>query len=433
MKLKSLIFFSFCLIFCGCTSEQGENWELTFPQEIMLSQEENEKLSYALEGVFYGRNWNGEWQSIAGKTPEEKRESRVQQEKFIFNLLNQTYEANFLTENAEDVPLKLDFQLREVDNGYDGEEIGGKWKQMIFEKSSLDRIIQDLFWVSRNEKIDTDQLNREVWIDGFLLSGEQYYFFNYRYYGENLIHNKGRGTRFLISKVQQESESDFSFFATYEDDALSGVCEVDFKAVKNPWSAFWYTVKEFRVQNCEKLWSYTAIPEGASPLLLGSEQSISKPEKGSSVGEKREISLDLNNDGIEEYFSIGYDSPNGSLLLGVNGDRGRNFVYDFTDEVTVTEGEEIVDTSAPQRIEFHFGDFDQDDEKEVFVAISNGKDLVEGVIYKLWGDEGFYEIGRLKGKEYFIFDEEQGIFYAPYAQKGLSRTFVWKDGKLVVK
>ncbi|MBQ7074842.1 hypothetical protein IJM86_07545 [bacterium] len=91
----------------------------------------------------------------------------------------------------------------------------------------------------------------------------------------------------------------------------------------------------------------------------------------------------MNNDGIEEYFSIGYDSPNGSLLLGVNGERGRNFVYDFTDEVTATTGEEIVDATAPQRIEFHFGDFDQDQEKEVFVAISNGKEVLEGVIYKL--------------------------------------------------
>ena len=240
--------------------------ETTYPQEITLSQEETEKLSYALEGIFYGRTWNREWQSVAGTTPDEKHESRIQQEKFVYNLLNTRFEE--VAEEKKEHFVDLDFQLREVDDEHYGEYLNDKKQQLLFKKTDLDPIIADLFGVKRDEKIDFDQLNREVGIDGFLLSGDQYYFFSYQYYGDILIHNKGRGTDFQITKVQQESPSDFSFFATYQDDAFSGICNVDFKAEQKKGSEFGYTIKEFRVQNCERFSDFTLIPDGLSVLFL---------------------------------------------------------------------------------------------------------------------------------------------------------------------
>ena len=430
MKLKSLIFFSFLCLLGGCLPSTDET---TYPQDITLSQEETEKLSYALEGIFYGRTWNGEWQSVAGTTPDEKHESRIQQEKFVYNLLNTMFEE--VAEEKKEHFVNLDFQLREVDDEHYGEYLNDKKQQLLFKKTSIDPIIADLFGVKRDEKIDSDQLNREVWIDGFLLSGDQYYFFSYQYYGDVLIHNKGRGTDFQITKVQQESPSDFSFFATYQDDAFSGICNVDFKAEQKKGSEFGYTIKEFRVQNCERFSDFTLIPDGLSVLFLGGDAGeLVKPDHWIPFGEKKEISLDLNGDWIDEYFSMGYDSPNGTLLLWVYGDKGRNFVYDFSDEVTATNGEDIIEDSAPQKIEFHFGDFDKDGVKEVIVVISNGKHIVEGVIYALdEEEEGFREIGRLKGRHYLAFDGENGVFYAPYADGDRVQGYVFEAGKLIKK
>lgn len=130
---------------------------------------------------------------------------------------------------------------------------------------------------------------------------------------------------------------------------------------------------------------------------------------------------------------MGYDSPNGTLFLGIYGDKGRNFVYDFSDEVTATKGEDIIEDSAPQRIEFHFGDFDKDGVKEVIVVISNGKHTVEGVIYDLDEEEGFREIGRLKGRHYLAFDGENGVFYAPYADGDRVKGYIFEAGKLIGK
>ena len=94
-----------------------------------------------------------------------------------------------------------------------------------------------------------------------------------------MIHNKGRGTDFQITKVQQESPSDFSFFATYQDDAFSGICNVDFKAEQKKGSEFGYTIKEFRVQNCERFSDFILIPDGLSVLFFGGDsEELVKPD-----------------------------------------------------------------------------------------------------------------------------------------------------------
>lgn len=410
------------IVLSGCTPTLPViiNDEIDYPQEITLTWLEYSKLSYLLEWMIDLENdVAGIWNKPLS-TDEQKWT-------FIFNILNNNYMDKY--ENPEEAPenpcypiLHDSFILNYWDV-HDWVFPVDKEVKVAYKKSNIDQILDDIVW-------DTLKDWTKIIQDWMILSGDNYLFFNYKYYGSDLIGNKWRATRFEIYSINQASEKDIEVKARYLDDTLEDgenyeekECNLTYHISENPESFYGYTVNEYMYTWCKLDPNYVA-PDFPSQMVYGMDDWIySDYITLKRDFETREINIDLNDDWTEEYFAIGPDSPNWTKILWVNGDEWYNFIYDFENDI-VDDYNELLDWLF---VEIYFEDFNKWDwMKEILVVVWDKKTWVEAIEYRSpvipWKNS-FIEIWHFYGKSYLEYDDETLTLHAPYSDNWVCKTY----------
>jgi|GEM_PF-6564891 len=122
-----------------------------------------------------------------------------------------------------------------------------------------------------------------------------------------------------------------------------------------------------------------SIPNGDILFYGNNEKYIFITAKQLSEGQSASMEDDIDNDGINEQFVIKRDSPNGIELLGIKGDGGTNFLYDFSGRVSRFYDEDIPENYCLQISLF---DIDEDGKKEVLASGGNLYDEQETIVYR---------------------------------------------------
>ena len=302
--------------------------------------------------------------------------------------------------------------------------------KVAYKKSDIDKILKDIVW-------DTLKDWNKIVQDWMILSGDKYLLFTYEYYWSDLIGNKWRATRFEIDSIQQLSDKDIEVKARYFDDALEDwedrenyeqpECNLTFHISKNPGSFYWFTVNEYMYTWCEMDKNYIA-PDYPSQLIYGIYDWVySDYVTLKKDFETRDIKIDLNWDGVEEYFEIWPDSPNWTKILWIVWDQWYNFIYDFTNKI-MDDYNDLLDWLF---VEMYFGDLDWNGIKEILVVVWDKKTWLEAIEYRLdvipW-EEPFIEIWHFYGKSYLEYYEEDYTLHAPYSNNWICKSYyIWSD------
>ena len=424
MKIKNQVFLLSlaCISLSGCIPAQPViiDEKIDYSQEIKLTWLEYDKLSYLLEGMIDLENDSPDTWNKPLSTDEQKWT-------FIFNILNNNYMDKYENpEEASENPYYPILQDSFIPNDWDVHDWVfpvDKEVKVAYNKSDIDQILNDIVWDSLKDWTQIKQ-------DWMILSGDKYLLFTYLYYGSDLIGNKWRATRFEIDSIKQASEKDIEVKARYLDDALEywedlyeTECNLTYYISKNPWSFYGYTVNEYMYTWCKLDKNYIA-PDLPSQMVYGMNDWIYSDFITLKRGfETREKSIDLNWDGIEEYFVVWPDSPNWTKILWVNGDEWYNFIYDFENDI-VDDYNELLDWLF---VEIYFEDFNEWDwMKEILVAIWDKKTWVEAIEYRLpvipW-EKPFEEIWHFYGKSYLEYDDETQTLHAPYSDNWVCKTY----------
>lgn len=125
--------------------------------------------------------------------------------------------------------------------------------------------------------------------------------------------------------------------------------------------------------------------EIADRIVVGLSSEDSVIYRGSSIllGRNYEISRDVNNDTLDEYFRVGLDSPNGLKALAAVEGRGANLAANFTLNAAFDENRDI---QEDYYLQLSFLDLDGDGDEDLLVTVGNLTDLSETLFYKLDGD-----------------------------------------------
>ena len=346
---------------------------------------------------------------------------------FIFNILNNNYMDKY--ETPEEAPENPYYPILEdwfIPNDWDVHDfvfpVDSEVK-VAYKKSDIDQIMNDIIW---DTLIDWNKI-KQSWM---ILSGDKYLFFTYLYYGSDLIGNKWRATRFEIDSINQASEKDVEVKARYLDDALEdwpnyeeNECNLTYHISKNPWSFYGYTVNEYMYTWC-KLDPNYITPDLPSQLVywiyewIYSDYITLKHYWEDNVriyDETHWNPIDLNNDWVEEYFSIWPDNPNWTKILWINGNEWYNFIYDFSWDIA-DEYNELKDWLF---VEMYFEDLDWWDDKEVIVVIWDKKTWLEANVYKLWWEEWFTKLWTINGR----YDGDLMVIHAPYSNNWVCQKY----------
>lgn len=417
-KNLSLLILSFSLLLLtGCTSTKPTQ---AYPQALEINWLEYDKLSYLLE-------WMIDLEHDQGNTWNQPLSTDEQKWTFVFNILNNNYMDKY--ENSEEAaenpyyPI-LDDSLIPCDwDVHDCVFPIDKEAKVAYKKSDIDKILKDIVW-------DTLKDWNKIVQDWMILSGDKYLLFSYLYYGSDLIWNKWRATRFEIDSINQLSEKDIEVKARYLDDALEdgdnyeeNECNLTYHISRNPWSFYGYTVNEYMYTWCKLDPNYIA-PDYPSQLVYGiSDWLYSDFVALKRDFETREIKIDLDWDGVEEYFAIWPDNPNWTKILWIVWDQWYNFIYDFTHEI-VDDYNELLDWLF---VEIYFEDFNEWDwMKEILVVVWDKKTRVEAIEYRLpvirW-EEPFVKIWHFYWKDYLEYDDETQVLHAPYSDNWVCKTY----------
>ena len=424
MKIKNQIFLLSlaCITLAGCTPVQPVivDEEIDYSQEIELTGNEYNKLSYLLEGMIDLENDSPDTWNKPLNTDEQKWT-------FIFNILNNNYMDNY--ENPEEAPENPYYPILEdsfISNEGDVHDfvfpVDSEVK-VAYKKSDIDQILNDIVWDTLNDWSKIIQ-------DWMILSGDKYLFFTYLYYGSDLIWNKWRATRFEIDSINQASEKDIEVKARYLDDALEDwenleetECNLTYHVSKNPWSFFGYTVNEYMYTWCKLDKNYIA-PDFPSQMIYGIDEWIYSDYITLKTNfETREKEIDLNGNWTEEYFIIWPDSPNWTKILWVNWDIWYNFIYDFKNNI-VDDYNELLDWLF---VEMYFEDLDAWDDKEVIVVVWDKKTWLEANVYKLWWEEWFTKLWTINSRGYLEYDDNLMVIHAPYANNWVCQRYEVAD------
>jgi hypothetical protein len=291
--------------------------------------------------------------------------------------------------------------------------------KVAYKKSDIDKILKDIVW-------DTLKNWNKIVQDWMILSGDKYLLFTYEYYWSDLIWNKWRATRFEIDSIQELSDKSMEVKARYLDDALvdwedleETECNLTYHITKNPGSFYGYTVNEYLYTWCEMDKNYIA-PDYPSQLVYGiSDWLYSDFVALKRDFETREIKIDLDWDGVEEYFAIWPDNPNWTKILWIVWDQWYNFIYDLSNEI-IDDYNDLLDWLF---VEVYFEDLDWNGNKEVIVAIWNKKTWLEANIYKLWWEDGFTKLWTINWKSYLEYYEEDNTLHAPYSNNWVCKSY----------
>ena len=428
MKIKNQIFLLSlaCITLASCTPVQlvVVDEEIDYSQEIELTGNEYNKLSYLLEGMIDLENDSPDTWNKPLSTDEQKWT-------FIFNILNNNYMDKY--ETPEEAPENPYYPILEdsfIPNDWDVHDWVfpvDKEVKVAYKKSDIDQILNDIVW-------DTLKDWTKIIQDWMILSGEKYLLFTYKYYGSDLIWNKWRATRFEIDSINQASEKDIEIKARYLDDALEdwpnyeeNECNLTYHISKNPWSFYGYTVNEYMYTWCKLDPNYIA-PDLPSQLVywiyewIYSDYITLKHYWEDNVriyDETHWNPIDLNNDWVEEYFIIWPDSPNWTKILWVNWDIWYNFIYDFENSI-VDDYNDLLDWLF---VEMYFEDLDWWNDKEVIVVIWDKKTRLEANIYKLWREEWFIKLWKINGRWYLEYDKDLMVIHAPYSNNWVCQKY----------
>lgn len=414
-----------CLTLNGCTPAQPViiDEEINHPQEIILTWNEYDKLSYLLEWVIDLENDQADTWNKPLSTDEQKWT-------FIFNILNNNYMDKY--ETPEEAPENPYYPILEdsfIPNDWDVHDFVfpiDKEVKVAYNKSDINQILNDIIW-------DTLKDWNQIKQDWMILSGDKYLLFTYKYYGSDLIGNKWRATRFEIDSINQASEKDIEVKARYLDDALEDwediyetECNLTYHISKNPWSFYGYTVNEYMYTWCKLDPNYIA-PDFPSQMVYGINEWIYSDFVTLKRDFKtREKSIDLKWDWNDEYFAIGPDSPNWTKILWINWNKWYNFIYDFSWDI-VDEYNELKDWLF---VEMYFEDLDWWDDKEVVVVVWDKKTWLEANVYKLWWEEWFTKLWTINGKWYLEYDVNSMTIHAPYSNNWVCQMYEVADGQI---
>ena len=409
-KLSLLILnFSLLILLLWCT-------KTTYPQTIDITWNEYSKLSYLLQ-------WVTDIANDPADTWNKPLSTDTQKWTFIFNILNENYMDKY--ENPEEVPENPYYPILQslfIPNDWDVHD----WVfpidenvKVAYKKSDIDKILKDIVW-------DTLKDWNKIVQDWMILSGDKYLLFTYEYYWSDLIGNKWRATRFEIDSINQTSDKDIEVKARYLDDALvdwedleETECNLTYHITKNPGSFYGYTVNEYLYTWCEMDKNYIA-PDYPSQLVYGiSDWLYSDFVALKRDFETREIKIDLDWDGVEEYFAIWPDNPNWTKILWIVWDQWYNFIYDFSNEI-IDDYNDLLDWLF---VEVYFEDLDWDEIKEILVIVWDKKNWLEANIYKLWWGDWFEKIWTINWKSYLEYYEEDNTLHAPYSKNWVCKSY----------
>lgn len=157
-----------------------------------------------------------------------------------------------------------------------------------------------------------------------------------------------------------------------------------------------------------------------SAFILSDQASINE-------GKEASFSRDIDNDGVEEVFSIGRDHPNGIQILGVKGDLGVNFVNNFTLEGAF---DEFGEPNEGYMVQITSCDLDDSGVDEIVVSIGDLLINMETLVYRVTDDKEnpFVLIGSFTGQDRAIFDEDNLSIVVPYGSQGLYDEYKIMDG-----
>ena len=416
-KNLSLLILSFSLLLLtGCTSTKPTQ---TYPQALEINWLEYDKLSYLLE-------WMIDLEHDQADTWNKPLSTDAQKWTFVFNILNNDYMNKFENPEEDIEHIEARFypilQSLFIPNDWDVHD----WVfpidenvKVAYKKSDIDKILKDIVW-------DTLKDWNKIVQDWMILSGDKYLLFTYEYYWSDLIGNKWRATRFEIDSINQTSDKDIEVKARYLDDALvdwedleETECNLTYHITKNPGSFYGYTVNEYLYTWCEMDKNYIA-PDYPSQLVYGiSDWLYSDFVALKRDFETREIKIDLDWDGVEEYFAIWPDNPNWTKILWIVWDQWYNFIYDFSNEI-MDDYNDLLDWLF---VEVYFEDLDWDEIKEILVIVWDKKNWLEANIYKLWWGDWFEKIWTINWKSYLEYYEEDNTLHAPYSKNWVCKSY----------
>jgi len=427
MRFKNQIFLLglLTITLSGCTPTLPVtiDEEINYSQEINLTWNEYDKLSYLLEWVINIENDSAD-------TWNKPLSTDAQKWTFIFNILNNNYMDKY--ENPEEASENPRYPILEdsfIPNDWDVHDFVfpvDKEVKVAFKKSDIDQILNDVIW-------DTLKDWNKITQDWMILSGDKYLLFTYEYYSSDLIWNKWRATRFEIDSINQASEKDIEVKARYLDDALEDwedleetECNLTYHISKNPGTFYGYTVNEYMYTGCK--WDKDYIsPDSHSQLLYWIYEGVYSDYIALKRDfETREKSIDLNWDWNEEYFVIWPDSPNWTKILWVVWDKWYNFIYDFSHEI-VDDYNDLLDWLSA---EMYFEDLDWWNDLEIVVVIWDRKTWLEANVYKLWWDEWFTKMWTINWKSYLEYYEESMTIHAPYSNNGVCQMYEVADWEI---
>jgi len=427
MRFKNQIFLLglLTITLSGCTPTLPVtiDEEINYSQEINLTWNEYDKLSYLLEWVINIENDSAD-------TWNKPLSTDAQKWTFIFNILNNNYMDKY--ENPEEASENPRYPILEdsfIPNDWDVHDFVfpvDKEVKVAFKKSDIDQILNDVIW-------DTLKDWSKIIQDWMILNGDKYLLFTYLYYGSDLIGNKWRATRFEIDSINQASEKDIEVKARYLDDILEdwpnyeeNECNLTYHISKNPGSFYGYTVNEYMYTWCKIDKNYIS-PDYPSQLVYEIDNGIySDYVTLKRDFETREKSIDLNWDWNEEYFVIWPDSPNWTKILWVIWDKWYNFIYDFSHEI-VDDYNDLLDWLSA---EMYFEDLDWWNDLEIVVVIWDRKTWLEANVYKLWWDEWFTKMWTINWKSYLEYYEESMTIHAPYSNNGVCQMYEVADWEI---
>lgn len=149
------------------------------------------------------------------------------------------------------------------------------------------------------------------------------------------------------------------------------------------------------------------------------------------INKNKYIEYDIDNDGIKEGISIGMDTPNGTKVVIIKGDKGYNLMYDASIGSNTNLFDDYGGLKEGYLLQICFFDFDNDGIKEIIIA--DGDKLINLGVSIIKYDSNkkanpFYEIGYIEGQKKIIITKDKKI-EVPYASQGLFTIYKYVDNK----
>lgn len=168
-----------------------------------------------------------------------------------------------------------------------------------------------------------------------------------------------------------------------------------------------------------------SLPEPDRIITLSSDMFL--------AGKAVFMEIPMRSDGTDTiFFSIGRDSPNGTRILAVYGDRGETLGAMLPSMPGLDEYGEMEEGAA---IALGAYDLDGDGVSEVIIASNDGAAMLSAAIFRYEDKEHerFHLLGILEGQQQLVI-ESDGAIIAPFGSQGLFSEYrLAPDGTITEK